>query len=118
MSHTHHPVIRSVRATRPLLRIVLAVLLPAMFACGESGDRNAAIDRDVFIQAYVELRTAALNTDSQRVADADRDSILTSLNLTAVDLIDFAAAWGSDVEFMRDLWNEVEARLDVMPSEN
>ena len=84
--------------------------LSTLAACGaRSAD---SIDRDVFIATYVDLRVAALETDSQRVATSDRESILADHGIVEGDLEGFTDAHAEDLDFMRDLWNDIELRLD------
>ncbi|MDX1493464.1 MAG: hypothetical protein R3253_05370 [Longimicrobiales bacterium] len=77
---------------------------------------EGTIERETFIQAYVELRVAALDTDSSRIADADRERILNDFGITGDDLLDFVRVHASDLDYMREVWNEVELRLDRSPS--
>jgi hypothetical protein len=94
-----------------LARVVAALLAGIAVACG-GGTAHDTIERDAFIATYVDLRIAALETDSGRVAAADREEILGDHQVTEDDLMEFAEVHGADMEFMRDVWNEVEARLD------
>lgn len=71
------------------------------------------VDRETFIRVYLELRAAALDAEDATLVQADRDRILEKYGITAEDMVAFADAHGSDVAFMRDLWNEIETRLDV-----
>lgn len=101
------------------LRNVVAALVAvssvvALAAC-EPSEPEDLIHRDTFVDAYVELRIAALDTDSQRVAASDRDSILDRIGITGDDLLRFVEFHGGDLEFMRDVWNDVELRLDRPP---
>lgn len=91
-------------------RLLGAFALLAGLAC--SGPAEETIDRQVFIDSWVELRIAALDTDSQRVATADRDSILERHGVTAEDLTRFADVHATDLDFMRDVWNDIELRMD------
>ncbi len=93
------------------LFVTSAVLL---VACG-GGPAADAIDRETFIAAYVDLRVAALETDSARLADGDRAEVLSRHGVTADDLTFFAEAHATDLEFMRDVWNEIELLLDRDP---
>lgn len=86
-------------------------LLTLAVACGSSANTDA-IDRETFIDAYVDLRVAALDTDSGRVAASDRDAILGDLGIAEDDLLDFVEVHAADLEFMRDVWNDVELRMD------
>lgn len=98
-------------------RLLDGLVLLACVACG-LGSAPETIDRELFIQTYVDLRTAALDTDSQRLANPDRASILDRHGLTEDDLLRFAEVHSSDLDFIRDLWNDVELRLDRLPEGN
>ena len=100
-------------STAGLTTVVLAVAA----ACSW-GDTNggSSIDAEVFIQTFVDLRISALDTDSQRLAPIDREAILAEHSVTQADLTHFADAHGDDLDFMRDVWNEVELRMDRMPA--
>ena len=97
--------IRSVHALSAMALIIMA--------CGSetSPSETEAIDRAVFIQTYVDLRVAAFKNQSQRVTDEDRAEVLERNGVTVEDLGRFVEVHGRDVEFMRDVWNEVEALL-------
>lgn len=56
---------------------------------------------------------AALGAEGDTVATAQRARILSEHGVTEEDLLDFAGIHGDDVVFMREVWNEVEARLDA-----
>lgn len=93
---------------------LLVAALVGLVACGSSTPEGV-IDRETFIQAYVDLRVAALDTDSSRLAAADRERILDDLGITGEDLLDFVRAHAAELEYMREVWNEVELRLDRSP---
>lgn len=71
------------------------------------------MQRETFIQVYVELRAAALGHDDATVTDAERERILSSHGVAAEDLVTFAEVHGRDPAYMRDVWNEIEERLNV-----
>jgi hypothetical protein len=100
-------------ARRAVLATAAPLLLIATVAC--SGSAVDTIDREVFITTYVDLRMAALETDSARIAASDRDEILQRNGVTAEDLTSFAELHADDLDFMREVWNEVELRMDVEP---
>ena len=99
------------RSAAPLL--TLLAFVPTLAACG--GDASDTIDRDAFIQTYVDLRIAALDSDSLRLSDEDREEVLGRHGVTIADLETFAEVHATDLDYMRDVWNEVEVRLDLMP---
>jgi len=99
----------STRAGR-LLGLTMTV---ALFGCG--GDDDApTIDREDFIATYVDLRAEALLNDSRQITDEERTEVLGEHGVTEDDLVAFADVHGRDVTFMRDVWDEVEERLDLM----
>jgi len=100
--------------TRPSGHLAFLGLL-VLFGCG-GGPQGDTIDREVFITTYVDLRIAALDTDSARVGESERDAILQQHGVTADDLTTFADVHGADLEYMRDVWAEVELRLDSDPN--
>jgi len=102
-----------VRSMRPLHLLGL-LLCAAVPACGQ-GRGTPAISRDAFVDSYVALRVAGLSTEVGDLSDSARSRILTEQGVTEQDLLDFVAARGTDVVFMRDLWNEIEQRLDSVP---
>lgn len=105
-------------AIRPLAdaleRAVVFALAAAVVACGGS-ERTDVIDRETFIETYVDLRISALDTDSARLAADDRETILARHGVSEDDLVEFVEAYASELEFMRDVWNEVEVRMDRTP---
>lgn len=104
--------LRSVRALfAPLLAVAFFVLPTA--GCGPDS-ANATIERERFIQTYVDLRVAALETDSQRIAEGARGEVLARNGVTEQDLVHFAEVHAAELEFMRDVWNEVELRMDAL----
>ncbi len=82
--------------------------------CGPSTPEGL-IEEETFIATYVELRIAAFDTDSARLADADRQAILTANGVTEDDLLEFVRVHSTNLDYMRDVWNEVEVRLDRSP---
>ena len=67
--------------------------------------------RDAFVGVYLDLRTAILSSGTTDLKDEVRDSILSAYDVTGQDLLDFIDTHGEDVEFMHDLWTELEARI-------
>lgn len=79
-------------------------------ACGDgateiSGD---AIPTERFVDAYVDLRVAALRQGDGQIKTEDRDSILSHHGLAEQDLLTFAEVHGADAIFMRGVWDSVE----------
>ncbi len=102
---------------RPLPRVLRSfvpiVTLTLCWSCGGGATDvpEDAAEREVFIGSFLDLRTAAVNSGSTYIEDDVRDSILTVNGVTGQDLLDFIDTHGDDVEYMSDLWTEVESRL-------
>jgi hypothetical protein len=93
---------------------ILLMLGPLLAACGgDDGPASApsVIDREVFIEAYVDLRVAAAGRPEYVVTDEDREGIMTRHGIDAESLRRFAEFHGRDVDFMNEVWTEVESRL-------
>jgi hypothetical protein len=84
------------------------MVLLASAGCRGSPD---TIDRQVFVDTYVELRTTALANLTGQIRPDERDSVLARHGVTEEDLLRFAEVHGRDVEFMAEVWAEVETRL-------
>lgn len=97
---------------RSLLLLMAVVTLTApVSACREPEPET--VDRQVFIEAYARVRERALTSPDATISPADREAILSELGVTEADLEAFVEAHATDVTFMRDVWADVEARLDV-----
>jgi len=72
------------------------------------------LDREAFIATYVDLRTSVIRGEAHELSDPERARILSDHGVTEDELTGFVEAHGSDVEFMRAVWDEVEARLDAV----
>ena len=97
-----------------LHRLTLGILL-SFLACGESQSNLPAgdlIEPEDFIETYVDLRAAALITEDGQVTEVGRSEVLDRHGISEEDLISFTQAYGEDLMFMQELWNEIELRLD------
>ena len=90
---------------------VIAVALCWSCGGGVTDVREDAPAREEFIGTFLDLRTAAVNAGTVDVGTDVRDSILSVYGVTGQDLLDFIDTHGEDVEYMSDLWTEVDARL-------
>lgn len=95
------------------LRTAAAVVAAVLAACGGDGPPAAAIDRVTFVDAWVDLRVAAL-TAGGPLADSARDRVLREHGVTEDDLLAFADAVGSDPEYMLGVWTDVEERMRAL----
>jgi hypothetical protein len=99
--------------TRPRI-IVFMASMTLCWSCGGGATdvpEGTTAEREAFIGAYLDLRTAALNSETTEFGDEVRDRILAAYDVTGQDLLDFIDTHGEDVEFMHDLWAELEMRL-------
>ena len=97
-----------------LHRLTLGLLLSSL-ACGGSQSNLPAgdlIEPEDFIATYVDLRAAALITEDGQVTEVGRSEILDHHGISEEDLISFAEAYGEDLTFMQEIWNEIELRLE------
>ena len=91
----------------------LALVAAILFSWGCADDTATTIDRETFIDVYVEIRVAALGTEDATLLPADRDRILESYAVSVDDLVEFAEVHGEDPTFMQEVWNDIESRLNV-----
>lgn len=103
------------RQATPRRAAVLAVCALAA-ACG-APDADT-IDREIFIEAFVELRLAALESEDFEVAPEQRAEILARHGVDQEGLLRFAEVHGRDVDFMNEVWSEVERRLEERRPDN
>ena len=97
------------RRLRLLAGLALAFL--GLASCG-GGAGDDTIDREQFIQTYVDLRVEGLKAETGSISEDVRDRVLSDHGVTEQDLLTFADVHGRDVPFMKDVWDEVERRLD------
>lgn len=90
-----------------------------MTGCGSSTDA-ATVDREEYIELYVELlRVSAAAEDSAEAARL-RGQVLTRAGRTPEDLSAFVGRHADDPDYLADVWSEIERRLredtvDVRP---
>ena len=100
----------------PPHRPPVMVLLIALTVCWSCTDGATVVlegtaEREVFIEAYVDLRARALAAGTTEIEADARDSILAVYGVTQEELLEFVDIHGEDVQFMGDLWGEIEGRL-------
>lgn len=80
--------------------------------CGEllPGDRGT-IDDETFIEVYVELRMAALQSPGMQIQEEDRDRILREHDVEEEDLVRFVETHGADIHRMSAVWQEASDLL-------
>jgi len=96
------------------LRAIASALALGAAACGGPGrEAQVPIDRETFIATYVDLRATTIRGDSFAISDAQRTQVLERHGVTEEQLLGFVEAHGQDADFMRGVWDQVEARLDA-----
>ncbi len=101
---------------RPHRRLAGAVVACALLLAGCAGGTNpgaapATIDRNTFISTYVALRLAVIGPEPGTMNDSIRSAILARHGVTERQLEEFAKVHGSNVAYMRALWQDVEKRM-------
>ncbi|MEX2467126.1 MAG: hypothetical protein WD995_09450 [Gemmatimonadota bacterium] len=105
-------------ASRHVVALAAGLVALVVFAsCGQgpSDERDGQVSRSRFIDAYVDLRVTALRAEEGLLTDSARAVVLERHGMTEDELLRFVDAHGRDLDYMRDLWNEVELRLDSVP---
>ncbi len=106
------------RASRPRLRSAALGLL--LFGCLDACVEEApdpvpeTIERQTFLEVYVDLRNLALRNADGTVNATERDSVLAVHEVAEEDLRLFLEVHHGDAELMRDLWNEAESLISLM----
>ncbi len=88
-----------------------AILAAVLVACVDPPPPET-IDRESFVQAYVALRTAALQRGAASVDGPVRDTVLRESGVTEEELLTFAEVHGEDFTFMQSIWTEVSTQLE------
>lgn len=92
--------------------LAAAALMAAAAACGDGDVPEGALDRDTFIEVWVELQAATAELP-EAAQPAERARILGARGLTEDDLLEFVEVHGSDIAYMNDVWGEVLQRLEA-----
>lgn len=109
----------AVRRSGKFRRFAGAVLAAVLLVAAGCGDEDSAgpgsdvgtIDRDTFVATYVDLRLAALSNESGAITPSQRERILEGYGVSGSDLLRFVEVHGDRVEFMREVWNDVDDRI-------
>jgi hypothetical protein len=93
--------------------VAATAFLLALASCGGDTSPVASdvIDRETFIATYVDLRLAATEQSDFRVSPEQRAEVLARHGVSGEELIRFADVHGRDLEFMNEVWSEVETRF-------
>lgn len=97
----------------PATVVLITASLAGLGCSGEGSDpsQGETISREAFVEAFVELRTAALRNTSMEITLEERDRILADLGLTDEDLLTFAEVRSRDGPLMEGIWEEVDTLL-------
>ena len=92
------------------------LLLLFLVSCGRGTAEPSVetVDRETFVATYVDLRSVALGNAGLAISPAERDSVLRLHDVSEDDLLLFVEVHGRDAVLMQDLWNEVEARIQLV----
>jgi hypothetical protein len=96
--------------------LLLAVVVAATVSCsgGPAHAPAVAVAREAFVTTYVDLRATAVRSEKGTVDAEQRREILARHGVTEAGLLAFAEEHGEDVDYMRSVWDEVEAQLDSL----
>jgi hypothetical protein len=103
-------------AKLPSPKAILGIFPTLMLAvaCTSGGPGGASEDviaRQTFVDVYVQLRIAALKDPTEDLPLEERDRILQEAGVSEEDLIRFIEVRGGEVQFMRQLWEEVDSLI-------
>lgn len=107
-------------ATRGVRKSLTGGLLCLLFACGgeRAPEAGGTISRDVFVGTYVELRMAALHSPDGRVSPEAKAEILEAKGVTEADLLEYVDLNGARVQFMVEVWAEIDDTLRDLRTED
>ena len=107
---------------RPLRPGIIAsmVALTLSWSCigGTTDVSEDTVGREAFVGVYVDLRAAALSLGTTETGADVRDSILASYGVTGEELLEFVDTHGERVEFMSEIWSEIEGMLSERLEQN
>ena len=104
---------------RGLRRLMGSSVLCLLSACGgeQAPESAETISRDVFVDTYVELRMAALHSPDGRVSPEAKAEILEAKEVTEADLMQYVDIHGARVQFMVEVWAEIDDTLRSLRTE-
>lgn len=95
----------------PLIILLLTSTLSGCDMGFPGSEGEAELDRDTFVETYVELRVAAAGWEGAQLPEEERDRILESQGVSADQLREFVQVHGRNVPFMNEIWNEVSQEV-------
>ncbi|UCC74389.1 MAG: hypothetical protein JSV86_07480, partial [Gemmatimonadota bacterium] len=99
--------------TRGVLGAIVALsTLLALAACGRGElDWGTGIDRQEYVDTYVEILLAAEIAEDSVAATESARAILARRGLTEDDLLEFGRRHMDDPEYLAEVWTEIEERI-------
>jgi hypothetical protein len=79
-----------------------------------SPEEALTINRELFLSTYIDLRVAALGTDSGKIGVPDRARILAEKGVSEEDLLEFVEVHGRNIELMSEIWTAVDSALTTL----
>ena len=99
--------------------LFIGISLASLAACGGGAEVvpavDGVIDRETFIAVYVDLRAEAVRSPELELSPEAREQILAGHAVDEESLIAFVDAYGRELEYMNELWAEVERRIEALP---
>lgn len=105
------------RRYRTLLGGLAVLALVGGLSCSRddtSPEALAAIDEELFISTFVDLRVAALSAEGGELDPAERERILADRGVSEEDLLQFVEVHGRDVDFMARVWSRADSLIAEM----
>ncbi len=104
--------------SRSIIASIVAITLSWSCGAGTTDVAEGTVGREVFIAVYVDLRATALSLGPTDTGLDVRDSILTAYGVTGEELLEFVDSHGEEVEFMSEIWSEIEGLLSERLEQN
>ena len=97
-----------------LYKLVFGILLSSFGCGGSESDLTSAslMEPEDFIETYVALRTAHLASEDGEVTQEIRSRVLDRQGILEEDLVAFVETYGDNLILMREIWDEIELRLE------
>ena len=105
-----------------IIASMVALTFCSSCSAGTTDVPEGTVGRDAFIAVYVDLRATALSLGETETGLDVRDSILAAYGVTGEELLEFVDRHGERVEFMSEIWSEIEGLLSerletILPDE-
>ena len=94
--------------------LFLTAFAIAAAGCGDKDTNpraDEAISKELFIEAYVELRREGLRSPMMEISLETRDRVLKEVGVTEEELLKFVDVWGTHGEFMLEVWETIDSLM-------